>query len=121
MTDPRIPQAGDAPTKECSSCKNRLPATQEFFYPSKTQIWQAYCRNCKNQYKVNWRLKLRSDVLAAYSGQKPKCSCCGESYIELLSIDHMNGNGKSHRKAIGGRDAQSGGAEKLYAWLKKNN
>ena len=46
----------------------------------------------------------------AYGG---KCVCCGETIIEFLTIDHINGGGTKHRKeVVGGR---------LYDWLIKNN
>lgn len=34
------------------------------------------------------RRKLRREVLAAYGGV---CACCGETRIEFLAIDHING------------------------------
>jgi hypothetical protein len=47
--------------------------------------------------------------LAHYGGC---CRCCGESTDELLSIDHIEGGGNQHRKAINryGTD--------MYRWLK---
>jgi hypothetical protein len=30
-----------------------------------------------------------------------KCACCGESRIEFLAFDHINGNGKEHRGTSG--------------------
>ena len=40
-----------------------------------------------------------------------RCRCCGQTWD--LSIDHINGDGKAHRAAIGQR--------KLYRWLIQNN
>ena len=42
-----------------------------------------------------------------------KCACCGEDHIEFLAIDHINGDGKEHRKQIG--------RNRLYKWLVDNN
>ena len=44
------------------------------------------------------------------------CACCGEDNIAFLQIDHMNGKGNEHRRAIG----KSSGIG-FYTWLKKNN
>ncbi|HEA68231.1 MAG TPA: hypothetical protein ENI07_15635 [Desulfobacterales bacterium] len=37
-------------------------------------------------------------VVKAYGG---KCECCGESIIEFLTIDHINGDGHLHRRKVG--------------------
>ena len=43
--------------------------------------------------------RLKCDVLSAYGG--PTCICCGETHIEFLCVDHINGGGNRHRKALG--------------------
>lgn len=43
------------------------------------------------------------------------CACCAETNIHFLTIDHIDGDGSSHRKVIG----QGGRA--FYQWLIKNN
>jgi hypothetical protein len=54
------------------------------------------------------RDKARLDILAHYGG---KCACCGESNSAFLEIDHVNNDGKEHRKKLipagGGRVAGS--------------
>jgi hypothetical protein len=52
---------------------------------------------------------IRARVLAAYGGC---CVCCGEAEPRFLSVDHINGGGHLHRKAVG-----SGCA--FYYWLKR--
>lgn len=44
----------------------------------------------------------RMEMIAAYGG---KCQCCGETHWEFLNIDHIQGGGKEHQKAIGGPSA----------------
>lgn len=58
--------------------------------------------------------KLRFTVLQHYGLQ---CACCGESHYEFLAIDHINGNGRQHRKSID-KGLSSG---QFYRWLIKNN
>jgi hypothetical protein len=58
---------------------------------------------------------LKREVYAAYGGYR--CACCGEKHEEFLSIDHIEGNGKQHRKEVG----SGGRGSALYRWLKKNN
>lgn len=50
---------------------------------------------------------LRATVLAHY-GQR--CSCCGETTAEFLTVEHLNGGGGKHRKEVGG------GAG-VYRWI----
>ena len=41
--------------------------------------------------------QMRALVLEAYGN---KCTCCGESTFEFLTIDHINGNGATERKEL---------------------
>lgn len=66
----------------------------------------------KREVQKRYRLKRRQDVLVAYGG---KCACCGEAQNEFLSIDHIDGGGREHRRQIGT------GANVLYHWLRKND
>ena len=43
------------------------------------------------------RLALRALVIRGYGG---KCGCCGESREEFMTIDHIYGDGKEHRKSF---------------------
>lgn len=56
------------------------------------------------------RKKCKSEVLEHYGG---KCACCGESHVEFLAIDHIDGGGNEHRKKLG----KSGTT--FYFWLRK--
>ena len=64
-------------------------------------------------YKRELYHKLRKTVLMHYGGNPPICSCCRESRIEFLAINHINGGGTAHRGKIG--------KGSLYPWLRKNN
>ena len=57
---------------------------------------------------IKKRLKLRMGALEAYG---MKCTCCGESELKFLGIDHINGGGRKHRKELKGH---------FYQWLKVN-
>lgn len=46
------------------------------------------------QVRRGWKRRMRLEALQAYGG---KCACCGESNVEFLAIDHINGNGNKHR------------------------
>ena len=40
------------------------------------------------------------------------CTCCGERRLPFLTIDHIERNGNSHRKSIGGRSGYN-----MHRWL----
>jgi|ERR1035437_193236 hypothetical protein len=61
-------------------------------------------------------IKLRSECISYYSNNKNCCDCCGESILDFLAIDHINGKGSEHRKSINVK-----GGYKMCAWLKRNN
>ena len=44
-----------------------------------------------------WRAELRRDVIDHYSAGTYACSCCGESHLEFLVIDHIDGAVNNHR------------------------
>ena len=64
-----------------------------------------YCKSCKERTKRRWKER-RSVVIKAYGG---KCVCCGETELDFLCIDHINGGGAKHKKEVGN----------LYSWLRK--
>jgi hypothetical protein len=71
----------------------------------------------KNVKQREVRRKIKSDVMIHYSEGTPVCKECGETDLEVLTIDHVNGGGCQHRKSIGVK----GGGSTFYRWLRKNN
>lgn len=61
-------------------------------------------------------LRKKRRVFDAYGGCK--CACCGETHMEFLSIDHIDGKGAEHRRTGLGPITNGAG---LYSWLIKNN
>jgi len=81
--------------------------------------WRAYHE--KNREKIRAKdysrhLILKVEVIRHYA---PSLSCqrCGFDDIRALSIDHIDGGGRRHGRAIG---IGSGSGHHLYRWLKKN-
>jgi hypothetical protein len=62
-------------------------------------------------------IKLKTRILQAYGG--PMCVCCGESDINVLTIDHLNNNGSEHRSELFGK--RNGCSVQFYHWLIRNN
>jgi hypothetical protein len=53
---------------------------------------------------------MRANALVVYGG---KCACCDERDEPRLTMDHVNGDGATHRKELAGRN--------LMVWLHVNN
>ena len=65
---------------------------------------------------AKYRREIKAAAFRAYGGAL--CVCCGETETAFLSIDHINGGGNKHRRAI---MAGKAGGGQLYYWLKKNH
>ena len=62
-------------------------------------------------YQRNYWFQYRMRVFQEYGGAI--CKCCGETYPELLTIDHINNDGAAHRR----KDKK---AVNIYRWLTHN-
>ena len=68
---------------------------------------------------VNYFYNLKVRVLSHYSVlDVPVCAHpnCLVMDIDMLCLDHINNNGKEHRKSLGAR-----GGQIIYGWILKNN
>jgi hypothetical protein len=83
------------------------------YYAALSRHYRETHLETRREYTRRYQANQRSAVFAFYGGEHPRCECCGESHLEFLTIDHVNGDGSKHRKQIGE------GA--LYNWLIKNN
>lgn len=57
----------------------------------------------KNSEKIAISKKQKHQELrlAALSSVGLECVCCKETQLEFLSLDHINGGGRQHRKSVG--------------------
>lgn len=74
-------------------------------YNSKPEVRERH----RIQSKLRWA-RIRKTVIEHYGG---KCVCCGESRLEFLALDHINGGGSKHRREFG--------SGHLYHWVLKQN
>jgi hypothetical protein len=93
--------------KYCSSCRKdmKVKSANEYYIENKEEVIS--------------RLKTTSEenkliCLVHYSGDPPKCQCCGESELVFLTFDHINGDGNKHRK-------EDPSSRYICKWLIKNN
>lgn len=54
-----------------------------------------------SDYRDRYTIKRAEDKRAVMDHYGGKCFCCGEAEPCFLAIDHINGDGNSHRRKIG--------------------
>jgi hypothetical protein len=93
--------AKDGLRVRCKSCNkiDRKKAYKKEIAVEKTKRWrerhyEKHLGMCKSQ-----RQRLKRKLVDGYGG---KCTCCGESEIVFLSIEHVNRDGAEHRKKMKG-------------------
>lgn len=93
--------------------KNRYWLNREYYLSKMRLNWSKH-RDKYIQWKRDYKKKIKREVLLHYSNNTLKCTCCGESIYEFLTIDHINNDGKEHRKQIGTS------SHAIYSWLLNN-
>jgi hypothetical protein len=109
--------------KTCTRCHQSKPASEFYIMKYRNPVGELNpaCKPCarkkRKDYSNNNREKIiqqrvtfKLECLNAYGGAR--CSCCGETEIKFLTIDHIDGGGAKHRKKI---------RQQFYHWLKRNN
>lgn len=83
----------------CRDCSNRRAREARQKDPEK---YRARCRTWHTKHteqkKIERRL-VKYHVVAELGGN---CACCGEDDLRFLTIDHINQDGKQHRREVGG-------------------
>ena len=65
------------------------------------------------------RVKRREDRVAALTAYGGACACCGEKREPFLVLDHINGDGAEHRRAMQpNRGAHPPAGYRTYQWLR---
>lgn len=109
-------------TKRCLQCQKERRALLE-----KTPHQRKLKRGADSKYRATdngrkkridiakrHRAKLKLQVITHYSKGIVRCTCCPESHLVFLTIDHIKGGGRKHY-----REMQETG-DTLYKWLIKN-
>lgn len=102
------------------NCGNWLPSRQrrnhhicaQCVRNDNTQRYQARKSNYLPAAKLV-RATIKREVFIYYGGE---CQICGETDFTKLSLDHMDGLGRQHRKEVLGTDSGS----QFYKWVLKN-
>ncbi len=108
------------PSQPCRSCcikqsaalKKQWREENPELAKQKYEEWYKHNREPYQELQRSRYHERRMRCLRHYGGPNPRCSCCGETHSEFLSIDHTDGGGNKHRQEIG---------YDIYRWLIKNN
>lgn len=76
--------------------KDKLDASKKEY--NRTHIER--CRGWVKKAVKKYYEKQKLICLEHYGGKPPKCACCGETRIEFLALDHIEGGGKKHHREI---------------------
>lgn len=76
--------------------------------------WIAANPEKRHKTALSYYYRLQNEAILAYGGYV--CCWCGIDEPFVLAIDHVNNDGKEHRRLIG-----SVGGHKFYKWLRDNN
>ena len=131
--------------KQCNKCKESKPLSEyERLYTTnlKKSQYRGSCNSCRATYRrelaeksrrsviaavewakrnpdrrrkiaLNYYYSLQHEAIMAYGGYV--CRWCGIDEPMVLCIDHVDNNGREHRRQLG-----SLGGHKFYKWLRDN-
>lgn len=80
---------------------------------SPPHLGMSRCERCLERARIS-RETAKIEMLEQYG---KVCACCGESEPTFLTLDHINGGGNAHRRAI--MNGHTVGGPAFYAKLKK--
>ena len=99
----RMVEGLHVPPEERAAWKEKFAASRR----KKIHEWQKGNPSKMREYRAADRRKLKDRVFDYYGRS---CVCCGEVRQEFLTIDHVDGGGREHRRKIN---------NDLYRWLVK--
>lgn len=110
----------------CNKCQIILDNNN--WLPSRKKRNQAICKSCirkdnnqryKNN-KINYLLSIKKKYIAikyeVFNYYGGKCQLCNESDYNKLSLDHLDKNGRLHRRSVLKIDSGTS----FYKWIHKN-
>lgn len=104
-------------TMNCRSCGSLYPNTSAFFYQNNVNRSLTYreCRKCRRErataisktpearskHSERGKIALRAMRQKMFDALGHSCSCCGETEERFLTLEHLAGNGRAHRRSNG--------------------
>lgn len=113
--------------KKCSKCK--IPKDEKEFYKQKSNKdgLYTYCKSCSHKNTVKYYTNNMEKIKGYRAANKVKvfehygsiCCICGEADLDVLTVDHINNDGASHRRILFAHRPIDG--HTFYQWLITNN
>lgn len=113
----RIARRSGKPYESCRPCAKERTARWKAEHPEQYALYRSKHHDEYAMADRRSRMKLRSQIIKAYGS---KCACCGTDRHEFLTVDHINGGGNAHRKALSGVTNRHPGGTAFLRWLRKN-
>jgi len=97
--------------RDCACARVRdYNAAHQAEQRKRNRAWAVAHPDRQRVHNRRWYERAREAVLDHYGRE---CACCGAT--ELLTIDHMNGDGANHRRQLRSNDPS-----KVWSWLRRN-
>ena len=88
----------ELPLIECPSCGSLFSSQEE--KDGRKRVYQKRYRELhreeRNKRKKEYHQELKRKVVEMYGG---RCACCGETQLEFLTVDHIEGRTEEERKS----------------------
>jgi hypothetical protein len=78
--------------------------------------WKNDPERCRKHLRDGARERHRRNRMTALAAYGGRCTCCGETRWQFLTLQHSNGDGAAHRRELVGKHHRVGGA-KFYRKL----
>ena len=123
---PRCDSCSDGRRNVCKSCRTSQKMKNYYKNHSRNIELNRKYRAQDPKKMRRYRRKIKLEVMTHYChGELPFCKICGFDDIRALCIDHVNGHGAEHRRALTSNDLnklpRDGGGFNTYLWLRRND
>lgn len=111
------------PKAECKEC--RKGRTMDRYHQKRDhclgvrRVYQQRNRQHIRERDKASRFARKLEVFGHYGGAF--CQCCGETCVDMLSLDHINQDGAEHRRSLKKEIGGVAGGHFIYAWARRNN
>ena len=119
LTEFDLRDGGARRRRECHSCRTAMESgrRRRRYAANPDAHERAKARNRIDRRKRASGLKV--ECLGAYCAGATRCACCGERAIQFLTIDHISGSGRAHRRELAETAGVKPGSD-FYRWLKRS-
>lgn len=82
---------------------NKTAKGQCFMCPMPSEIGKTHCKNCLEKHMQSFRIRRKENKEFIYKHFGSKCNFCNESDIRVMSLDHINSDGRLDKRSENGK------------------